>query len=197
MIQALITIPAAWNFQSSTGGAGAAGGVGSVAVAILARLGYHVAASTGRPETGDYLRSLGAADIVSRDEFTGTPRALGKARWAGAIDVAGSMTLANVLTQMQYGGTIAACGLAQGMDLPTSVAPFILRNVSLAGIDSVMTPKQKRIETWKRLATDLDLEKLRTMTETRPISDAQALAPEIVAGRVKGRIVFEVGNSAV
>lgn len=176
---------------------GAAGGVGSVAVAILARLGYHVAASTGRPEAGDYLRSLGAADIVSRDEFAGTPRALGKARWAGAIDVAGSITLANVLTQIQYGGTVAACGLAQGMDLPTSVAPFILRNVTLAGIDSVMTPKQKRIETWKRLATDLDLVKLRTMTETRPIGDAQALAPEIVAGRVKGRIVFEVGNSAV
>jgi acrylyl-CoA reductase (NADPH) len=176
---------------------GAAGGVGSVAVAILAHLGYHVAASTGRPETGGYLRSLGAAEIVSRDEFTGTPRLLGRARWAGAIDVAGSTTLANVLSQIEYGGTVAACGLAQGMDLPTSVAPFILRNVTLAGIDSVMTPKQKRIETWKRLAKDLDLEKLRAMTETRPIRDAVALAPEIVAGRVKGRIVFEVESGAV
>lgn len=175
---------------------GAAGGVGSVAVAILARLGYHVTASTGRPETGDYLRSLGAAEIVPRDEFTGTPRPLGKTRWAGAIDVAGSTTLANVLSQMEYGGTVAACGLAQGMDLPASVAPFILRNVTLAGIDSVMTPKEKRIQTWRRLASDLDLEKLRTMTETRPIADAVALAPEIVAGRVKGRIVFEVGTNA-
>lgn len=176
---------------------GAAGGVGSVAVAILARLGYHVAASTGRPETGGYLRSLGAAEIVSRDEFTSQPRPLGRARWAGAIDVAGSTTLANVLSQIRYGGTVAACGLAQGMDLPTSVAPFILRNVTLAGIDSVMTPKPKRIETWKRLAKDLDLEKLRTMTETRPIRDALALAPEIVAGQVKGRVVFEVGDRSV
>ncbi|MBX2806474.1 MAG: oxidoreductase [Hyphomicrobiales bacterium] len=173
---------------------GAAGGVGSVAVAILAHLGYRVAASTGRPETGDYLRSLGAAEIVLREEFTGSPRPLGKARWAGAIDVAGSTTLANVISQIEYGGTVAACGLAQGMDLPTNVAPFILRNVTLAGIDSVMTPKAKRIETWKRLAKDLDLGKLRAMTETRSIRDAVALAPEIVAGRVKGRIVFELGG---
>ena len=171
---------------------GAAGGVGSIAVTLLSRLGYRVAASTGRPETAGYLKSLGAAEIVPRTDFTGEPRPLGKARWAGAVDVAGSTTLANVISQIEYGGTVAACGLAQGMDLPTTVAPFILRGVTLAGIDAVQTPKSKRIATWARIAQDLDLDKLRAMTETRPVSDAVPLAQDIVSGRVKGRVVFEV-----
>jgi acrylyl-CoA reductase (NADPH) len=171
---------------------GAAGGVGSVAVALLKRLGFTVAASTGRPETADYLTSLGASEIVAREELSGAPRPLARERWAGAVDVAGSATLANVLSQTKYGGTVAACGLAQGMDLPASVAPFILRGVTLAGIDSVMAPMPKRREAWDRLASDLDLATLRAMSETRPIRDAVALAPEIVAGRVKGRIIFEV-----
>ena len=171
---------------------GAAGGVGSVAVALLARLGYQVAASTGRPETAGYLKSLGAADILPREEFSGTPRPLARERWAGAIDVAGSATLANVLSQMKYGGTVAACGLAQGMDLPTSVAPFILRSVTLAGIDSVMAPMAKRQAAWARLAKDLDLAKLHAMTETRPVRDVVTLAPEILAGKIRGRVVLEV-----
>lgn len=172
---------------------GSAGGVGSVAIALLAKLGYSVTASTGRPETADYLKSLGATDIIAREELTGTPRPISRERWAGAVDVVGSTTLANVLSQTKYGGTVTACGLAQGMDLPTSVAPFILRNVTLAGIDSVMAPKAKRAAAWDRLARDLDLAKLRAMTETRPIRDVVALAPEILAGQVKGRIVLEVG----
>ena len=171
---------------------GAAGGVGSVAVALLARLGYQVAASTGRQETADYLRSLGASEILPREELSGKPRALAKERWAGAIDVAGSNTLANVLSQIKYGGTVAACGLAQGMDLNANVAPFILRSVTLAGVDSVMAPKPKRQEAWVRLARDLDLAKLHAMTETRPVRDVVALAPEILSGRVRGRIVLEV-----
>lgn len=171
---------------------GAAGGVGSVAVSLLARLGYTVAASTGRPETADYLKSLGATEIVAREELSGTPRPLAKERWGGGVDAVGSTTLANVLSQTKYGGAVAACGLAQGMDLPTTVAPFILRSVTLAGIESVMTPKAKRAECWARLAKDLDLEKLHAMTETRPIRDAVALAPEIIAGKVKGRVVFEI-----
>lgn len=171
---------------------GAAGGVGSVAVALLARLGYEVAASTGRSETADYLRSLGAAEILPREELSGKPRPLVREKWAGAIDVAGSNTLANVLSQMKYGGTVAACGLAQGMDLNANVAPFILRAVTLAGVDSVMAPMAKRREAWARLARDLDLAKLHAMTETRSIRDAVALAPEILAGRIRGRIVFEV-----
>lgn len=171
---------------------GAAGGVGSVAIALLARLGYSVAASTGRPETAEYLKSLGASEIIAREELSGTPQPLAKERWAGGVDAVGSTTLANVLSQTKYGGAVAACGLAQGMDLPTTVAPFILRAVTLVGIESVMAPKAKREEAWVRLAKNLDLEKLRTMTETRPLRDAVALAPEIIAGRVKGRIVFEV-----
>jgi acrylyl-CoA reductase (NADPH) len=172
---------------------GAAGGVGSVAIAVLAKLGYSVMASTGRAETADYLKSLGASEIVARDELSEKPRPLGKERWAGAVDVAGSITLANVLAQTKYGGTVAACGLAQGMDLPASVAPFILRGVTLAGVDSVMAPKAKRAEAWKRLAQDLDLATLHGMTQTRPLRDVVGLAPEILAGKVKGRIVLEVG----
>lgn len=171
---------------------GAAGGVGSVAVALLARLGYHVIASTGRAEEADYLHALGASEIIARDELSAPGRPLGKERWAGAIDVVGSHTLANVLSMTQYGGCVAAVGLAQGLDLPGSVAPFILRGVTLAGIDSVMAPREKRVRAWQRLASDLDLKKLAEMTVTRPLLDVIALAPEILAGKVRGRIVLEV-----
>jgi acrylyl-CoA reductase (NADPH) len=171
---------------------GAAGGVGSVAVALLAKLGYHVIASTGRVSEAAYLRGLGAAEVIDRAELGGPAKSLGKERWAGAIDVAGSHTLANVLSMTRYGGTVAACGLAQGMDLATSVAPFILRGVTLAGIDSVMAPKPMRVEAWERLARDCDRGKLKAMAETRPIRDAVALAPQVLAGKVRGRIVLEL-----
>ena len=139
---------------------GAAGGVGSVAVALLARLGYEVTASTGRPEEADYLKRLGAKEVIERKELSGTPRPLAKERWAGGVDSVGSTTLANVLSMMRYRGAVAACGLAGGMDLPTSVAPFILRGVSLLGIDSVYRPRPDREAAWKRLETDLDRAKL-------------------------------------
>jgi acrylyl-CoA reductase (NADPH) len=171
---------------------GAAGGVGSVAVALLAKLGYHVIASTGRADQKSYLEGLGAKEIIDRAELSGQARPLGKERWAGAIDVVGSHTLANAISMTKYGGCVAACGLAQGMDLPTSVAPFILRGVTLAGIDSVMAPREKRIEAWSRLARDLDLVKLDAMTITRPVQDAPALAPDILAGKVRGRVVLEM-----
>src|SRR5271170_4562260 len=138
---------------------GAAGGVGSVAVALLAKLGYAVVAATGRPDEAGYLKGLGATEIIERKELTGPPRPLGKERWAGGIDAVGSTTLANVLSMTRYGGAVAACGLAGGMDLPTSVAPFILRGVSLLGIDSVMCPLPLRREAWQRLETDLDRSK--------------------------------------
>ena len=169
---------------------GAAGGVGSVAIALLSKLGYHVIASTGRREESDYLKSLGAAEVIDRAELSGAPKALAKERWAGAVDSVGSTTLANVIAGTRYGGAVSACGLAQGMDLPGSVAPFILRGVTLAGIDSVMCPRDKRVEAWARLARDLDLKKLDAMTVQRPIADALALAPEILAGHVRGRVVL-------
>jgi len=171
---------------------GAAGGVGSVAVALLATLGYHVIASTGRQSEAGYLKGLGAAEVIDRAELAGPAKPLGKERWTGGIDVAGSHTLANVLSMTRYGGTVAACGLAQGMDLTTSVAPFILRGVTLAGIDSVMAPKAARVEAWERLARDLDRDRLKAMTETRPISEAPALASDVLAGKVRGRIVLEL-----
>jgi acrylyl-CoA reductase (NADPH) len=171
---------------------GAAGGVGSVAVAILAKLGYQVIASTGRTEEEDYLKGLGASEIIPRSQLSGAAKPLARERWAGAIDVAGSTTLANALSSTKYGGAVAACGLAQGMDLPASVAPFILRGVSLLGIDSVMAPKARRQEAWDRLARDLDAAKLDAMTVTRPLTDVLTLAPEILAGKVRGRVVLEV-----
>lgn len=172
---------------------GAAGGVGSVAVAILSKLGYRVIASTGRPQEADYLRGLGASEIIARDELSSpAPRMLGTERWAGAIDVAGSHTLANALAMTQYGGCVAAMGLAQGVDLSMSVAPFILRGVTLAGIDSVMAPRAKRLRAWERLATDLDRGVLAAMTVMRPLADAVALAPDILAGKVRGRVVLTV-----
>ena len=171
---------------------GASGGVGSVAVAVLAKLGHHVIAATGRPEEEAYLKSLGASEIINRAELAGTPRPLNKERWAGAIDVAGSTTLANVISMTKYGGCIAATGLAQGMDLPTSVAPFILRGITLAGVDSVMAPRHKRELAWARLARDLDTSKLDAMTVTRPLADAPQIAGDLMAGKVRGRVVLEV-----
>ena len=172
---------------------GAAGGVGSVAIALLAKLGYQVTASTGRIGELPYLKGLGAAEVIDRSQLAGTPRMLNKERWAGAVDSVGSTTLANVLGMIKYGGAVAACGLAQGMDLPTSVAPFILRGVTLAGVDSVMAPKAPRIEAWNRLARDLDKAKLAALTVKRPAADVVALAPDILAGKVRGRVVLELG----
>ena len=172
---------------------GAAGGVGSVAVAILAKLGFQVTASTGRPEEADYLKGLGATEIIERKELSGTPRPLGKERWAGGIDSVGSTTLANVLSMARSRGAVAACGLAGGMDLPTSVAPFILRGVSLLGIDSVYRPRADREEAWKRLEFDLDRGKLLEMTTEIGLSDVIEAGHQIVDGRVRGRIVVNIG----
>ena len=172
---------------------GAAGGVGSVAIALLAKLGYQVIASTGRASEADYLKGLGAGEIIDRAELSNPARPIGKERWAGGIDAVGSHTLANVLSMTKYGGAVAACGLAQGMDLATSVAPFILRGVTLAGVDSVMAPKAARVEAWSRLARDLDKAKLAALTVTRPLADVLTLAPDILAGKVRGRVVLEIG----
>ena len=171
---------------------GAAGGVGSVAIAILAKLGYTVIASTGRPTEADYLKGLGAAEIIERKELTGAPRMLGKERWAGGVDAVGSTTLANVLSMTRYGGAVAACGLAGGMDLPTSVAPFILRGVSLIGIDSVMCPLPRRQEAWRRLETDLDPGKIAAMTSEIGLGDVIDAGTRILAGEVRGRIVVKI-----
>jgi acrylyl-CoA reductase (NADPH) len=172
---------------------GAAGGVGSVAVALLAKLGFAVIASTGRTTEADYLKSLGAAEIVDRAELTGQPRPLAKERWAGAIDSVGSSTLANALSMTKYGGAVAACGLAGGMDLPTSVAPFILRGVSLLGIDSVQCSPKLRTEAWRRLDLDLDRAKLAAMTREIGLSEVIETAGTILEGRVRGRIVVKIG----
>ena len=172
---------------------GAAGGVGSVAIAILAKLGFPVHAVTGRPQEADYLKGLGATAIVERAELTGPPRALAKERWAGGVDAVGSTTLANLLSMTRYGGAVAACGLAGGMDLPTSVAPFILRGVCLYGIDSVMCPLPQRKEAWKRLEKDLDRQKLAMMTREIGLSDLPEAAADILKGQVRGRIVVKIG----
>jgi acrylyl-CoA reductase (NADPH) len=172
---------------------GAAGGVGSVAIAVLAKLGYRVIASTGRPQEADYLRDLGASEIIERAELSGTPRALGRERWAGGIDTVGSTTLANVLSMTGYGGAVAACGLAGGMDLPTSVAPFILRGVCLLGIDSVMCALPRRREAWNRLASDLERGKLAAMTSEVGLGQVQDFGSAILDGRVRGRIVVKIG----
>lgn len=171
---------------------GAAGGVGSVAVAILAKLGYRVIASTGRPEEEAYLKSLGASEIMARSELSGDPKPLAKERWAGAVDSVGSKTLANIIASTQYGGAVAACGLAGGMDLPTSVAPFILRGISLLGIDSVQMRRERRLQAWDRLARDLDVTKLAAMTSTIKLADVPKAANDILAGKVRGRIVVDV-----
>jgi acrylyl-CoA reductase (NADPH) len=172
---------------------GAAGGVGSVAIAVLSKLGYQVVASSRRKETeGDYLRGLGAADVIDAAEYQAAGRPLARERWAGAVDAVGSHTLANVLAQTRYGGVVTACGLAQGMDLPGSVAPFILRGVCLYGIDSVMCPIERRREAWKRLEIDLERPKLAAMTREIGLSDVPDAAAAILAGQVRGRIVVKI-----
>jgi acrylyl-CoA reductase (NADPH) len=172
---------------------GAAGGVGSVAIALLAKLGFTVHAVTGRTQEADFLKNLGAAEIVERKELSGPAKPLAKERWAGGIDAVGSTTLANLLTMTRYGGGVAACGLAGGMDLPASVAPFILRGVCLYGIDSVMCPIEKRREAWKRLDKDLDRAKLAALTTEIGLSDVFEAAPRILQGQVRGRIVVKIG----
>jgi acrylyl-CoA reductase (NADPH) len=171
---------------------GAAGGVGSVAVALLAKLGWRVIASTGRPAEADYLKGLGAAEIIDRAELSTPGKPLGKERWAAGVDSVGSHTLANVLAQTKYAGAVAACGLAQGMDLPSSVAPFILRGVALLGVDSVMAPQALRQEAWKRIAADLDRAKLAALTTQAKLEDVLQLGPDILAGKTRGRVVVTI-----
>ena len=171
---------------------GAAGGVGSVAVALLGQLGYTVVAVTGRPQDADYLRQLGAAEVMDRALLSAPGKPLGKERWAGAVDVAGSHVLANVCATTRYGGVVTACGLAAGMDFPATVAPFILRGVTLAGIDSVMRPRADRLQAWQRLATELDMGKLGNISRTVGLKEAIPLATALLQGQVRGRIVVDV-----
>jgi acrylyl-CoA reductase (NADPH) len=172
---------------------GAAGGVGSVALALLSRLGYRAVASTGRSEQRDYLTELGAAELIDRAVFAAKPsRPLDSERWAGAIDAVGGTTLATILTQLKYRASVAACGLAGGSDLPATVIPFLLRGVNLLGIDSVMCPPEDRVQAWQRLARDLPLDKLDRMTQTVPLSALPELAPKILRGEIRGRTVVDV-----
>jgi acrylyl-CoA reductase (NADPH) len=173
---------------------GAAGGVGSVAIAILSKLGYHVIASTGRMSETDYLKGLGAAEVIDRNELSGATKLLAKERWAGGVDSVGSTTLANVLSMTKYRGAVAACGLAAGMDLPTSVAPFILRGVCLLGIDSVMCPLELREQAWTRLGKDLEKAKLTEITHEIGLDDVVATGAKILAGQVRGRIVVKISG---
>ena len=172
---------------------GANGGVGTVAISLLSRLGFRVVASTGRLNETDFLKSLGAADVVSRDEFNAPGKPLAKERFAGVVDSVGSHTLANACAATRYGGAVAACGLAQGMDFSASVAPFILRGITLYGIDSVMAPLATRAAAWARLASDMDLAKLDSLTQTIGLDQAVTAGADILAGRVRGRLVVDVG----
>jgi acrylyl-CoA reductase (NADPH) len=171
---------------------GASGGVGSVAISLLSDLGYSVIASTGRLSETDYLKDLGAQLIIDRNELSEPSRPLGKERWAGAIDSVGSQTLVNVLAQIKYGGAVSACGLAQGMDLPATVLPFILRGVSLVGIDSVMAPMEKRERAWRRLSKDLDMDKLGKMVVETTLEEIPSFAQTIIDGQVRGRVVVNI-----
>ena len=173
---------------------GAAGGVGSVAIAVLSKLGFRVAAMTGRPAESDFLRQLGAAEIVDRAAYAGAGKPLAKERWAGAIDVVGSHTLANVCASLRYGGVVAACGLPGGMDFPATVAPFILRGVTLAGIDSVMRPRADRVEAWRRLSRDLEFKTLELLVEEISLAQAPERAGLFLEGRVRGRVVVDVNR---
>ena len=174
---------------------GAAGGVGGIAIALLSKLGHRPVASTGRVELEDYLTGLGAAEVIDRAAFASAPsRPLDRERWDGAIDAVGGATLATILTQLKYRGSVAACGLAGGSDLPASVIPFLLRGVNLLGIDSVMCPKEPRLEAWQRLARDLPLDKLDAMTGEVLLSDVADLAPRILSGAVRGRTVVNIGG---
>lgn len=173
---------------------GANGGVGSVAIALLAKLGYRVVASTGRMNEADYLTGLGAAAVIDRAELSAPGKPLGKERWAGVVDTVGSHTLANACAGTRYGGAVAACGLAGGMDFPSSVAPFILRGVTLYGIDSVMAPLPLRQQAWARLAEDLDLAKLEAMTQEIALADAISVVEKLLAGQVRGRVVVKIAG---
>lgn len=171
---------------------GASGGVGSIAIAILSGCGYRVVASTGKLAEADYLKSLGAAEVIDRAELSAPGKPLQKERWAGVIDSVGSHTLSNAVAQTRYAGVVSACGLAQGMDFPASVAPFILRGIKLIGIDSVMAPKAKRVAAWKRLANELEPAKLAMITQEITLADALTRAPDILAGKVRGRLVVNI-----
>ncbi|MDM0047146.1 MDR family oxidoreductase [Variovorax dokdonensis] len=173
---------------------GANGGVGSVAIALLSKLGFRVVASTGRMAEAEHLKALGAAEVIDRAELSAPGKPLGKERWAGVVDSVGSHTLANACATTRYRGAVAACGLAQGMDFPATVAPFILRGVTLYGIDSVMAPQALRQEAWGRLAKDLDLSKLDAITKEIALSDAPQAAADILAGKIRGRLVVNVGS---
>ena len=173
---------------------GAAGGVGSVAIAVLAQLGYTVVAVTGRPQDGDYLKALGASEVLERAQFAAPGKPLARERWAGAVDVAGGHVLANVCASMRYRGVVAACGLAAGMDFPATVAPFILRGVTLAGIDSVMCPRADRLLAWERLGRDLDIAKLGHISREVGLAEAIPLASSILQGAVRGRVVVDVNR---
>ncbi len=171
---------------------GASGGVGSVAVAILSKLGYSVTATTGRMQESDYLKQLGATDIIDRHEYSAKARPLGKELWAGAVDVAGGNTLANVLSQISRGGAVSACGLAESMELPTTVAPFILRGVTLYGIDSVMCPMERRLIAWQRLDTDLDKDLLESLSSEIGFDELPDAAAAILKGQVRGRTIVRI-----
>ncbi len=173
---------------------GAAGGVGSVAIAVLAKLGYSVVAVTGRPQDAEYLKSLGAGEVLDRALFAAPGKPLGKERWAGAVDVVGSHVLANVCATTKYRGVVAACGLAAGMDFPATVAPFILRGVTLAGGDSVMCPRAERLLAWQRLADDLDVEKLERISREVGLDEAIPLAASLLDGAVRGRVIVDVNR---
>ena len=173
---------------------GANGGVGSLAVAILAKLGHHVIASTGRPQLADALRELGAAEIIDRAELSEPGRPLGKERWAGAVETVGGQTLANVCASTRYGGTVAACGNVAGMSLPASVAPFILRAITLAGVDSVQTPRARRLEAWRRLSDDLDPSLLDSLTSEIGLTEVLDTARDVLDGRVRGRVVVDTNR---
>lgn len=173
---------------------GAAGGVGSVAIAVLTKLGYSVVAVTGRPDDADYLKQLGAVEILDRSQFSAPGKPLSKERWAGAVDVVGSHTLANICASTRYRGVVTACGLAGGMDFPSTVAPFILRGVTLAGVDSVMCPRADRLIAWQRLGTDLDIDKLGAISRVVGLDEAIPLAHQLLAGSVRGRVVVDVNR---
>jgi acrylyl-CoA reductase (NADPH) len=171
---------------------GAAGGVGSVAISLLSRLGYQVVAATGRPDDAEYLKSLGAVDIIERSQLSEPGKPLAKERWAGAVDVVGSHTLANICASTRYRGVVTACGLAGGMDFPSTVAPFILRGVTLVGIDSVMCPREDRLEAWERLAKDLDMSKLEAISQEIGLSEVIPMGEKLLKGEVRGRLVVDV-----
>lgn len=173
---------------------GAAGGVGSVAITVLAKLGYTVVAVSGRSEEADYLKRLGASEVLNRADFSSPGKPLGKERWAGAVDVVGSHTLANLCATTKYRGVVTACGLAGGMDFPATVAPFILRGVTLAGIDSVMCPRPERLEAWRRLGTDLDISKLEMIGAEIALADAIPAAAKLINGEIRGRVIVDVNR---